>query len=241
MSVSFNSVIRNSAIRINGIAGATSALLETAYTTSPLTTTQVDSADFSLSVLKDTLLLVEEKLVVAVSSFKVKEASPTGVIHYRYHPWRSSLSSLTAGIAHKGALPSVDASSNKIIGVYGDVYDATDGTALEEMALQDIRISVRNAGSWVISPIYGYQIIGNRLHHTRTSALIDVCTYNRATQATAIATLTNPILLPDAAEEAYVCGMVNMLVRDDAFMAQASVYRNYFDSTLNGQVLAQAA
>jgi hypothetical protein len=33
---------------------------------------------------------------------------------------------------------------------------------------------------------------------------LDVCVYNRATQTTRIATVTNTILLPDALEEAYV-------------------------------------
>jgi hypothetical protein len=241
MACSFESVIRQAGVRINAITGATPALLETAYTTSPLTTSQVVSPDFTLSVLKDTLLLVEEKLVNAVANFKVKEVSPKGVVSYRYHEWRTSITSQTASLAHKAALPSVDSSNNKIVGVYGSVFDASDNIACEEMALQDIRIAVRNANSWVLVPVYGYYINGNRIHHTRTNVVIDVCTYNRTTRATAIGTITDPILLPDAAEEAYVCGIISLLVRDDAFTAQSQIYRSYFESTLSGQVLAQAA
>src|SRR5687768_15592491 len=102
MATSYNSVIRNAAIRINAIAGSTSSALETSYLTSPLTTTQVDSADFSLGVLKDTCLLVEEKLANAIAN--------TG-----NHPWRRLLQSQTADIAHEAAIPSTDSGSNQII------------------------------------------------------------------------------------------------------------------------------
>lgn len=220
MATSFQTIIRQAAIRINGIAGATSALLETAYTTSPLTTTQVDSADFTLSVLKDALLAVESKLATAIAN--------TG-----NHPWRRILQSQTADIAHEAQIPSTDASSNQIIGIYGAVYDSSDGTPLSEMPMDDIRIAVRNANSWLLVPVYGYKIDGGRIFHTRTNVKIDVCTYNRTTQATSIGTLTNNILLPDALEEAYVSGIVSMLVRDDAFMPQAQIYRSYFREALD--------
>jgi len=241
MAVAVEKVLRSAAIRINGIAGTTAATIEAAYITTPITATQLDSPDFPLTPLKDTFLLVEEKLVNAVAGFKVKEVSPAGVVSYRYHEWRTSITTQTDNIAHLGAIPSTDASSNKIVGVYGSVFDATSNIACEEMPIQDIRIAVRNANSWLVSPIYGFHVVGNRMHHTRTNVKMDVCTYNRSTRATAIDTLTNPILLPDAAEEAYVCGMVSLLVRDDAFTGQAQIYRNYFENTLNGQVLAQAA
>lgn len=185
--------------------------------------------------------MVEEKLAKAVANFRVKETSPTGVVSYRYHEWRTSLVSQTANIAHLGAIPSVDASSNKIIGVYGSVFDATSSIACEEMPLQDIQIAVRNSGSWRLSEIYGFHIEGERMHHTRTNVKMDVCTYNKTTRQTAIDTLTNSILLPDAAEEAYVCGMVSMLVRDDAFVGQAQTYRQYFNDTLAGEMFAKAA
>lgn len=219
MATSYNSVIRQAAIRINGIAGTTSAALEAAYITTPLTTTQLDSADFPLSVLKDTCLLVEEKLATAIAN--------TG-----NHPWRRILQSQTADIAHEAAIPSTDSGSNQIIGIYGSVYDSSDGSVCSEMAMDDIRIAVRNANSWLVTPVYGFKIDGGRIFHTRTNVKIDVCTYNRTTRQTAIDTLTNAILLPDALEEAYVNGTVSLLVRDDAFTQQAQTYRGYFNDAL---------
>lgn len=220
MATSYNSVIRQAALRIQAIAGTTSTALEASYTTSPLTATQVDSADFSLSTLKDTCLLIEEKLANAIANVG-------------NHPWRRVLQSQTADIAHEAQIPSTNAASDQIIGVYGAVFDSTDGTQCTEMAMDDIRVAVRNANSWLLVPIYGYKIDGGRIFHTRTNVKIDVCTYNRTTRQTAIDTLTNPILLPDVLEEAYVCGMLSLLVRDDAFMPQAQVYRGYFQDTLN--------
>jgi hypothetical protein len=239
MAVAYGKILLEAGLRVNALVGATSSTLETTLTNA-VSAASFDSADFPLTALKDTCLLVEEKLVIAAASFRVKEVSPTGVVFYRHHPWRSSISSATSNLAHKAPLPSVDSSSNKIVGVWGDVYDSSDGTALDEWTLSDIQAAVRNANSWVITPQYGYRIIGNRIHHTRTNVIIDVCTYNRTTRQTAIDTLTNPTLLPDAAEEAMVCGIVSMLIRDDAFTAQSQIYRNYFNEALAGQ-LAQAA
>lgn len=222
MSVTYNTIIRNAAVRINAITGATSSALESAYITTPLTAAQVDSADFTLSVLKDTCLLVEEKLAHAIAN--------TG-----NHPWRSYLSSTTAAIAHRGFIPTVDASSPSVrplIGVLGSVYDATDLVVCTEKPLEVIRRRVDNPGTFFKTSVYWYKIDGVRIYHTRSNVKIDCCSYDRAAQATAIATLGNSTILPDVLEEAMVCGMVSMLVRDDAFTAQSQIYRNYFNDTL---------
>lgn len=224
MAVSYDRIIKSAAIRINGISGATSAALETAYLVTPITTTQLDSADFPLTPLKDTCLLVEEKLAHAIAN--------TGS-----HPWRSVLAGVTASIAHKGVIPVVDSNSKSIIGVFGSVYDASDGTVCTEKPLEVIRRRVENAGTFHLVSAYNYKIDGRRIYHTRTNVVIDVCIYDRTARQTAIDTLTNPILLPDVLEEAYVNGMVAMLVRDDAFMAQSQIYAGYFADTL--QMMSQ--
>ncbi|HWT01200.1 MAG TPA: hypothetical protein VN256_13205 [Pyrinomonadaceae bacterium] len=92
---------------------------------------------------------------------------------------------------------------------------------------------VENAGSFHLAAVYNYKIDGNRIYHTRTNVVIDCCAYSKTDQLTAIGTLTNNMLLPDVLEEAMVCGIVSMLVRDDAFMQQAQVYKSYFDQTLS--------
>lgn len=240
MALTYNSVIRAAALRINGLAGATSAALETSYTTVPLTTTQVDSADFTLSALKDAALAVESRLATAIASYRDPQTRAL-------HPWRALLKSNILAVGNGASIPSTDTGSNQIIGVPGAVYDNVSGRVCDEMPLDDVRRANRNAGSWLVTPIYGYCIVGNRIEHTRTSVEIEVCVYNRTTQATAIGTLTNNIILPDALEEAYVCGIVSLLVRDDMFNAQAQTYRSYYVQAISqlerGQMpgLAQAA
>lgn len=226
----YNTVIRQAALRVNALTtGVTPATLQSAYITSPLTTTQLASPDFPFQLFLDTCLLVEERLAARIANNKT-------------HPFRASFTTQTAGIAHKGLIPATDASSNPIIGVYGSAFDATDSQPLIEMSLDDITIQTRNANGWQRCAVYGHRVVGTRLYHTRTSAKLDVCTYNRTTQGTAIATLTNTSFLPDALEWAFVCGMVALLVRDGAFEAQAKLYAEYFGGVLDDLgTLARAA
>lgn len=219
MAVTYEKVLRAAALRVNALVGATAAALETSYATSPLTSAQFDSADFPFTAFKDGALSVESKLANAIANVG-------------NHPWRSVLASTTATITHGNVIPAVDVDTVPIIGVLGSVYDGSDGTVCTEMALDDIRIAKRNANSWLLAPVYGYKIDGRRIFHTRTNVKIDVCIYNRAARETAIGTLTNQILLPEVLEEAYVCGIVSMLVRDDAFTGQAAIYRGYFNDAL---------
>lgn len=221
MSVSWNTILRESVLRVNGLTGPLAASLETAYTTVPLTTTQMRSADFSFSFYKDTCLAVEGKLANAIANVG-------------NHPWRAYLTGVTSSLAHKASLPSLSSASKPIIGIFGSVYDASDGTVCTENSLERITRRTRNAGSRLKSAVYWYKMDGQRIYHTRTNVVIDVCVYDRSTQLTSIGTLTNNILLPDVLEEAYVCGMVSYMVRDDAFVAQSQIYRQYFNDTLAG-------
>lgn len=218
MSVTYATILRQAAIRVNALVGTTPSALETNYLAA-LASTSFDSADFPFTLFKDTCLAVEGKLASAIAN--------TG-----NHPWRSFLSGVTSALASGDLLPSLDSTSSPIIGVWGSVRDGSDSTPLTEMAFDDIRIEARNANTWLVTPIYGYKIDGTRIFHTRTTVIVDCCVYNRATRTTIIGTLTNSTLLPDALEEAMVCGMVSMLVRDDAFMPQAQIYRGYFNDAL---------
>ncbi len=238
MALSINTIIRQWAIRVNGIAGSLPADVETAYVTTPLTS--IDSADFPLSFARDTYLAVESRLATAIASYRDERTRAL-------HPWRSFIKDVTASLANKSDLPSTGSGGGQIIGVPGAVRDASDNTACDEMPVDDVRRAARNANSWLVTPVYGYSIVGNRIEHTRNAVVVEVCTFNRTTRATAAATLTNNALLPDALEEAYVAGMVSLTVRDDAFSAQAALNRTYYREAISqlerGQVpgLAQAA
>lgn len=236
MSTTYNSLVRNTALRINAIAGSTPADLETNYIVSPLTTTQVESADFSFTPIKDAILLAEEKLVHAIGNSNSQLRNGITL-------------QFTSGVANEGFLPTT-ISGSQIIGVLGNARNFSTGNPCTEKPLALIRRRFENPNSFYRVHVDYYNLSGGRVFHTCTDSsgvatgiTFDACVYNRATQQTAIDTLTNTMLLPDVLEEALVCGAVSYLTRDDAFSVQARMYREYFESTLQmirggaGQVL----
>lgn len=218
-TTTYEQIIRAVALRVQAIAGSSSAAVQSAYVTTPITTTQIDSPDFPLAPLQDACINAEEKLAHAIANAG-------------NHPWRANLASVTGSLAHKAALPAVSTGSKPIIGIWGSVYDASSGIVCTEKPLEVIRRLVQNPGSFYVLSNYFFKIDGQRIYHTRTNVVIDCCIYSRSDQTTRIATVTNTILLPDVLEEAYVAGALSVLLRDDAFMPQAAIFRSYFNDTL---------
>jgi hypothetical protein len=227
-TTTYEQIIRAAALKVQAIAGSSSAAVQAAYVTTPITTTQIDSPDFPLGPLSDICIQIEERLATAISNYV---AESNGELFF--HPWRRFISGVTASVASGALVPSTDASSNPVVGVPGLVKDASDGVQLSKLTMAELRATLRGiTAGWIRSAVYGYAYDGDRIYHTRTNVTLDVCVYNRATQTTRIATVTNTILLPDALEEAYGSGMVSRLFRDDAFLPQAQAARVDFQATL---------
>jgi hypothetical protein len=189
-------VIRQAALRCNAIIAATAlaGARETAYATSPITSTQLNSPDFPWTSWKDGFIGIEEKLSRRIAN------NP-------YCSYRSNITSQTATLANLASLPGVDASGNKIIGEWGDVKDSSDGgiCTLKPLARIARILRLPLKGNYY----YFNLISGQRITHTRTSVVGDVCTYNSTARRTAINTVTSSVLLADALEEAYVCGLTS--------------------------------
>jgi hypothetical protein len=220
MSVPWNTVYRQVALSINAIAGPIPTTLESNYATVPQNSSIVVSADFPFTAILDACVKAEEKLVHTVSNVGD-------------HPWRQAIGSHTANIANEGLIPATDFAGKPIIGILGSVYDSSDGTVLWERNLVSVSLRAENPNGFFKVSAYEYKIDGNRIYHTRTNVQIDCCVYERPD----ISALNTNILLPDVLEEAYVCGAISMLVRDDAFMPQSAVFRGYFNDTL--QMISQ--
>jgi len=217
MSVPYNTILRQVGLRINAIIGAVASTLETNYTVSPLTTSQFQSTIFPLTSIKDAIINSEEKLVQAISN--------TGG-----HPYRAFILSETAALSSGDVMPSTDASGVEIVGIYGSVLDGSDTSiVLTAAPTQEIRRRLNTSSYWKI-PVYLYSFDGNGIIHTRTTVKVQVCVYSASTQRSAFT--SGNILLPDALEEAYVCGAVSELMRDDEFLSQAGSYSAYFANTL---------
>lgn len=191
MSVPYNRPVRNVALRLGALYGSDSAALETSYTQTSLTLADFDGG-VPFEAIKDAVLMAEEQLAQAIAD--------SGE-----HPWRAYLASQTANVANNGALPSVDSASKPIIGIYGAVSDATDGTICVEMPLDLVKRRAVNANTQFKLPVYWFNITGRYISHTRTNVRLEVCTYDRSAQSTSLEAGGN-ILLPDVLEPAYVCG-----------------------------------
>lgn len=218
MSIPFRQIIRQAAFRVTAVSGITAAALEAAYTTSPLTTTQIGTTDFTYSMLKDALVGVVGRIIRTY-------ASVPG------HPFRDFNISQTANIAHKGLIPSTNSLSVPIVGVYGAVRDSSTGEALTEQPLQIIKTIVDDTDGFLKGEYYFFKIVSDRLFHTRTNVVIDVCTFSASDQLTAI-TNNGDAPLPDALLDVAVAGLVAALVVDDEFVNQASLFSNYFENCL---------
>jgi hypothetical protein len=72
--------------------------------------------------------------------------------------------------------------------------------------------------------------VEGRLIHTVANAVIDVVTFDMATELAAVAAGNAPI--PDALLDLAWTGLVSTLVVDDEFVGQAQAHRNYFDTEI---------
>ena len=212
--MNYHDLLADIGIRINAIAGSQAATLETNFSVRPLTTAQWKSAVFSFTATKQTLQRAEERLATAIAE--------TG-----NHPWRNFLASTTATLANEAQLPSQDANSKQIVGLWGSVYDASDSGVCVERPIEEISRRVSNANSRFKCPAYNFRIDGQRIYHTRAGVRIDVCIYDSAAQKTAIDS-NAAILLPDVLAPAYVCGTLALLFRDTQFQSQAAQYAEMF-------------
>lgn len=217
MPLLYHRLLRQIGLRTNSLRGDDEVDLETTYKSTTLTEDDfIEGADFPFTAHKDALVNGEELLAGVISSQKDAEG-------FGNHPWRSSLHSTTPLINSGSTIPSVDLNGIKIVGAYGSVRDDASGQVLTYRPVEVIRRI--NAETWRTYPLHHFCREGTRLYHTRTltGARFDVCVYDRATQATAIDN-NGTVLLPDAAEPAYISAALSFLSRDEAFAKQAAEY-----------------
>lgn len=216
MSVPYSYLTRNIALRINAVLGTTAAQMETAYATSPLTSTQINSPIFPFSAVEDLVMLAEGRFVNAIANSA--------------HPYRSYLRGLTAALATETAMPTVTSASVPIVGIPGTVCDSSDGIPCRMRPLEEITLRTANAGTYFRMPAYWYAFNGETIYHTRTSVIVEVCKYNQATQRALLA--AGNMLLPDDLEGALIDEGLRQAFRDDEFMGQQSAFGQIADAWL---------
>ena len=136
------------------------------------------------------------------------------------HPWRILFTGVTGSLADAAAIPST-VGGFPIIGVYGEVRDATDARHCTPKSVTYIERAKRLAYD-----DYHFAIVGAKIRHTRTNVVMDVCRYDAATERTAAGAAGN-MILPDTLEAAVVAYALANLVVTDEYQGQASYYAGF--------------
>lgn len=223
MSTAFNTILRETMKRVNGIAGAQAAAMATNYAVSPLTTTEADDPVYSLAFVKDVIVDVHGRLALEIASV----ADPmTGI---GCHPWRSFFADVTASVAHGAALPTVGSGGKNIIGVLGRAVNAGDTDYLltpasaERVSAWRLYVStLYTSGAWM------YHINGSKVYATVSNIIFECCVYERADYSA----FTGNMALPDVLADALVAGSVAGLLIEDEYAAQCAYYRGMYENAI---------
>ncbi len=208
----YNEILRQLAVSVNAITGATAATLETSYATIPLTSANFQSSILPFTNLKDHMLNGIAKII----SLAANQGN---------HPYRAALISQTAALS-SGDEVTVNAASTPIIGVWGTVRDQDSGL-MTKGNLSQIRARVLNPGTMFLVDTALWARDDVRIYHTATTVTIDVVAYDRPIATTL--DLTTDMPLPDDAVPACVQAAQEECIRDDEFMAQGARFGEMFN------------
>ncbi len=218
MSVPYHDLLAKVSVITNSLVGTDPVELQTTYSTRPLTDELFDSSIFPMAAIVDAIINAEEKLAEAIG-FSADRAL------------RAYLRSETAALASGADLPSADVSGNPITGSFGSVLDGEDQTiVLTRMPVALVRNRLLSAGIY-LAPAYYYALASGQILHTRSTVVLECCVYNATTQ-TAACNFNEDMLLPDTMAEAIINGALALLIRDDEFRDQATVFAGYFAAEL---------
>lgn len=172
MSIKYLNIAKAVALRSNQLADASEAsALEALYAGDLMAA--MDGMEIPYSALKQQILASEKRIAGFVARLK----NPV---------LKRGLYGRTANISHKGLVPDVDQNNYQWIGNFGSVIDASTGEELTEKPKQEVRRLRRLATAGVLqTPVLHYNLAENRLFHTVTSAYLEGCVWDYATQSTA--------------------------------------------------------
>lgn len=194
MAISWNKAKQKVANALGAVKGANAADAESNYTAT-ITTSTVFGADFTPTMIEDALVAAIGRIVEAIASTPL-------------NPERAGFTSQTSNLASGALIPRTDSGgSNVIVGVIGAVRDSSNSKVLILTDLDKVRSFVEHSSTVYNGfSAYWYALDGNRIYHTRTNVVADVCTYTRPTS------FVGNISLDDWHES----GLVNLAVAEIA-------------------------
>ncbi len=169
MSIAYAIIRAESFLRSAQIDGSDQDELETAYTAAFTgdPTGVLDGAEVPISSFKAQILNIESE----ISHIIAADAS---------HPYRTYLAGTSAPLANLADTPSSDANSKPFIGVFDSV---TDGSSGQPLTLQPTQTILDERDSFFDTiDLYNYAIVGNTIQHTRATAVMQGCVWDRADQ-----------------------------------------------------------
>lgn len=142
------------------------------------------------------------------------------------NPLRRFIETQTDNLVY-GSQISTNSVGLPVVGAYGAVRDAVNSQPLTLNELEDIQLRALNSNDMFKLAVYQYAIVGDRIFHTRTQVVVDVCAYERPDTDTL--DLMSDILLPDILGPAMVQGAISECFRDDEYMGQSQQARSYYN------------
>lgn len=208
MTVSYQQILHDTALRMNALVGSQVATLATTYDTASLTVANFKSADFPFNSFRDAILMAVGDYVLVIA------ATPN-------HPWQSRISSITVSPIANGTALSAE------LGVLS-IRDTVDNTQLTEQPLEVVQRIVRE--TWRTYPLYYYKVSGGILYHTRAAVAVQSMLYNRTTELAQFA--AGNMVLPDVLETAVMARAISLMVKNTQLEDKAGIYRKYSEEVI---------
>lgn len=159
MSIAYSIIKAETALRSAQLAGTSSTSLETSYIAYTL-----DGAEIPESSFKTQIINIEVELSHIIAS----DIS---------HPYRSYISGVSSALVNLASTPTEDDAANPFIGLFDTVVDGTTGqplTAQPTETLLDYQDPFFDD-----TDLYNFAIMGNTIQHTRATAKMVGCVFNR--------------------------------------------------------------
>lgn len=220
MAIVYDDIIREAALRVGAVVGVTAAEKTTSLAVSPLTAAQIGSVEFPFTSFQRGTVSAVGRIVRTFAMVK-------------NHPFRRYAAGVTGNIAHEGGIPSVTALSKPIIGMYGNVRDATTDEILTEQPKQIIRSILRSKADSTLKRDYFYYALQDGIiEHTRENVKLQVCAFSFADEIAKFASNGSPPI-PDACFDIAFMGLLAFLFTDTGYIQQAGMCENYVQNELS--------
>ena len=150
------------ALRSAQLSGTSQGTLETAYGAFTL-----DGAEIPDSSFRTQILNIESEIAHIIAS----DVS---------HPYRTYIFGESSALANLANTPTLDANSDPFIGMFDACVDGSTGQPLTVQPTQTL-LDYENAFFDNVD-LYNYCIVGNTIQHSRSTAILQGCVWNRTTQ-----------------------------------------------------------